>query len=82
LPAALEIVETRPRPPGRAVALVVIANLLFFRGWASLGKIDIVASGTWQSFRSGGTKVIQPLRPGSYGQIHVSRRTTRHAGTS
>jgi hemolysin D len=71
LPAALEIVETPASPAGRAVALVIIAIFCFSVAWASLGKIDIVASAPGRIIPSGGTKVIQPFETGIVRAIHV-----------
>ena len=44
LPAALEIVETPPSPIGRAIALTLIAAFFAALAWASLGKVDMIAS--------------------------------------
>src|SRR5260370_26075283 len=64
LPAALEIVETPASPAGRAVALVIIAIFCISLAWATLGKIDIVASAPGKGISSGGTKGIQPFETG------------------
>src|SRR5258708_1570936 len=71
LPAALEIVDTPASPAGRAVALVIIAIFCVSLAWASLGKIDIVASASGKIVPSGGTKVIQPFETGIVRAIHV-----------
>jgi hemolysin D len=71
LPAALEIVETPASPAGRGVAVVIIAIFCFSVAWASLGKIDIVASAPGKIIPSGGTKVIQPFETGIVRAIHV-----------
>ncbi|MEM1146269.1 MAG: HlyD family type I secretion periplasmic adaptor subunit, partial [Pseudomonadota bacterium] len=43
LPAALEIMDTPPRPVGRVITWVIIAAAAFAILWASLSKVDIVA---------------------------------------
>jgi len=43
LPAALEIMDTPPRPIGRAILWLIIAATVFAIAWASLSKVDIVA---------------------------------------
>lgn len=43
LPAALEIMDTPPRPIGRLVTWVIIFATLFAIGWAIVSKVDIVA---------------------------------------
>src|SRR3974390_186923 len=58
LPAALEIVETPPSPVGRAIGLTVIALFCFALGWATFGKVDIVASAKGKIIPSGRTQVI------------------------
>jgi membrane fusion protein, hemolysin D len=71
LPAALEIVETPPSPVGRAVVFAVILVFCIAIAWASLGKIDIVASAPGKIVPSGRTKVIQPFEIGVVRAIHV-----------
>lgn len=71
LPAALEIVETPASPAGRLVAVVIIAIFCFTLLWASIGKIDIVASASGKVVASGGTKVVQPIESGIVRAIHV-----------
>jgi hemolysin D len=71
LPAALEIVETPASPAGRAVAGAIIVISCFAVAWASLGRIDIVASAPGKIIPSGGTKVVQPFEIGMVRAIHV-----------
>ena len=44
LPAALEIVETPPSPIGRTIAATIILLFCAALVWASVGRVDIVAS--------------------------------------
>ncbi len=71
LPAALEIVETPASPIGRTVAYIIIALFCLVLLWASLGRVDIVASATGKIIPSGGAKVIQPFETGVVRAIHV-----------
>lgn len=43
LPAALEIMDTPPRPIGRMITWLIIAAAAFAITWATLSKVDIVA---------------------------------------
>ena len=71
LPAALEIVETPPSPLGRAIGLTIAALFCLALAWASLGKVDIIASAPGKIIPSGRTKVIQPFETGVVRAIHV-----------
>ena len=71
LPAALEIVETPPSPIGRAISLTLIAAFCFALAWASLGKVDLVASAQGKIVPSGRTKIVQPFKTGVVRAIHV-----------
>jgi hemolysin D len=71
LPAALEIVETPASPAGRGVAAAIIAIFCVALAWASLGKIDIVASAPGKIVPTDGTKTIQPFEIGIVQAIHV-----------
>jgi hemolysin D len=64
LPAALEIMETPPRPLRRAIGATIILLFCAALGWAWWGTIDIVASATGKIVPSGRTKVIQPFETG------------------
>src|ERR1700680_4528865 len=76
LPAALEIVETPASPAGRAVAAAIIVISCFAFAWASLGRVDIVASALGNIIPSGGTKVVQPFEIGIVRAIHVHNGQT------
>jgi hemolysin D len=71
LPAALEIVETPASPTGRAAGAIIIAIFCLALVWASVGKIDIVATAQGKIVSSGRTKVIQPFETGVIRAIHV-----------
>ena len=72
LPAALEIVETPPSPVGRAIVGTIVAFFCLALVWASVGKVDIIATATGRIIPSGKTKVIQPFATGVVKAIHVS----------
>ena len=71
LPAALEIAETPPSPVGRAIGATIIAIFCFALIWATLGKVDIVATATGKIVPSGRTKLVQPFEAGVVRAIHV-----------
>jgi hemolysin D len=71
LPAALEIVQTPPSPIGRTIGATIIAAFCLAIGWASIGKIDIVASAGGKVVPTGRTKVIQPFEAGVVRAIKV-----------
>jgi hemolysin D len=71
LPAALEIVETPPSPFGRLIGLAIIAAFCLALGWATFGKLDIVASATGRIIPNGRTKVVQPFETGVVRAIRV-----------
>lgn len=80
LPAALEVVETPPSPIGRAVGLTIILLFCAALGWASLGKVDVVATAPGKIVVNGRTKVIQPAETGVMRAIHVRDGATVKAG--
>jgi hemolysin D len=71
LPAALEIMETPPSPLGRGIAVTIAAVFCLALAWASVGRIDIVASAQGRIIPSGRTKVVQPFETGVVRAIHV-----------
>jgi hemolysin D len=71
LPAALEVLETPPSPIGRATSLLICAFFGFAVIWASIGKVDIIATATGKIIPTGRTKIIQPLETGVVRAIHV-----------
>jgi hemolysin D len=80
LPAALEIVETPPSPLGRAIGLTIVVLFCLALAWASLGKVDIIASAPGKIIPSGRTKVIQPFETGVVRAIHVRDGQSVKAG--
>ena len=80
LPAALEIVETPPSPIGRAVGATLMALFAGAAAWASLGKVDIVATATGKIIPTGHSKVIQPFETGVVRAIRVADGETVEAG--
>jgi hemolysin D len=80
LPAALEVVETPPSPIGRAIGVTIILLFCAALAWASLGKVDVVATAPGKIVVNGRTKVIQPAETGVVRAIHVRDGTTVKAG--
>ena len=71
LPAALEIVETPPSPIGRSISLTICLLFCLALAWASIGRVDIVASATGKVVPSGRSKTVQPFEIGVVRAIHV-----------
>jgi hemolysin D len=61
LPAALEIVETPPRPAARLIALCICLFVVVALAWSILGFIDTVAVAEGQIVTADRVKLIQPL---------------------
>ena len=80
LPAALEIVETPPSPTGRAIGASIIVLFTLALLWASIGKVDIVATATGKIIPNGHSKVIQPFETGVVRAIHVADGQTVNEG--
>jgi len=71
LPAALEIVESPPRPAGRIIAFYLMLFFAIALLWACIGTVDIIATASGKIVPTGRTKVIQPLESGVVRAIHV-----------
>jgi hemolysin D len=80
LPAALEVVETPPSPIGRAIGMTIILLFCAALAWASMGKVDVVATAPGKIVVNGRTKVIQPAETGVVRAIHVRDGTAVKAG--
>jgi hemolysin D len=80
LPAAIEIVETPPRPAGRLIAACVMAFFAIALLWACIGSVDIIATAQGKIMPTGRTKVIQPLESGVVHAIHVQDGQKVRAG--
>jgi hemolysin D len=81
LPAAIEIVETPPRPAGRIIAQSLCLFFALTLLWACIGSVDIIATAQGKIIPTGRTKVIQPMETGVIHAIHAqdgqrSRRAT------
>jgi hemolysin D len=71
LPAAIEIVETPPRPAGRLIAGCIMLFFLIALLWACIGSVNIIATASGKIVPTGRTKIIQPLESGVVHAIHV-----------
>lgn len=71
LPAAQEIQHFPPSPIGRAVTWVIVLLFAVAIGWATFGKIDVVAVARGKLIPSDHSKIIQPLDAGIVRGIHV-----------
>ena len=71
LPAALEVLETPPRPLARAVALLIAAFFGASFVWSIFGRIDTVAVAQGQVIPTERVKLIQPLENAIVRAIYV-----------
>jgi hemolysin D len=72
LPAALEIIDRPASPTGRLVAMTICVAALLALGWATFGKIDVIATASGQVIAIGNTKTIQPLEIGKVRAIRAA----------
>jgi len=80
LPAALEVLETPPRPLGRVILWSLLSFVLIAVLWASFGHIDIVASAQGKIIPRGHVKIIQAADIGVVRAIHVKEGQMVRAG--
>ncbi|WP_417484085.1 HlyD family type I secretion periplasmic adaptor subunit [Maricaulis salignorans] len=71
LPAALEIMDTPPRPLGRIVLWVIIAAAIAALAWASLSKVDVVAVAEGRLTPEGRLQSVETLESGVVRAIYV-----------
>jgi len=71
LPAALEIMDTPPRPLGRIVLWVIIAIAITALVWASLSKVDVVAVAEGRMTPAARLQSIETLESGVVRAIYV-----------
>ena len=71
LPAALEIMDTPPRPLGRIVLWTIILVTITAIVWASLSKIDVVAVAEGRLTPDGRLQSVETLESGTVRAIHV-----------
>ncbi|MET4797455.1 HlyD family type I secretion periplasmic adaptor subunit [Bradyrhizobium sp. LB11.1] len=71
LPAALEVLEKPPSPVGRATGMIIILLFCVATVWATVSKVDVVATASGKIVVNGRTKVIQPAETGVVRAIHV-----------
>ncbi len=60
LPARLELIERPTSPTARWTALLIVGLFCIALGWATVGKLDIVAVAPGKTVAGGRTKIIQP----------------------
>ena len=80
LPAAIEVIETPPKPAGRLIAACIIVFCVIALLWACIGSVDIIATAPGKIVPTGRTKVIQPLESGVVHSIHVQDGQSVKAG--
>ena len=71
LPAALEIMDTPPRPLGRIILWTIIAITIFGLVWATFSKVDVVATAEGRLTPEGRLQAVETLESGVVREIHV-----------
>ena len=71
LPAVLEIQQIPPSPIGRALLWTILAAFTAAGSWATLGRVDIVATAQGKIVPSGYSKIIQPYEAAVIASIRV-----------
>ncbi|HEV2679379.1 MAG TPA: HlyD family type I secretion periplasmic adaptor subunit [Rhodanobacter sp.] len=71
LPAALALRDTPAHPAPRVAMVVIIGLLVIAVGWASFGKVDMVATAPGKIIPSGDVKTIQSQDTAVVTVIHV-----------
>lgn len=72
LPAALEIVETPVSPLARGIIFAIVGFFACAVLWASIGKVDIIATAPGRVVPTGRVKMIQPFAIGVVRAIDVA----------
>ncbi len=80
LPAALEIMDTPPRPIGRAILWVIVAAVIFALVWALLAKVDIVAVSEGRIIPRGRLQSVETSETGTVRKILVTEGQKVKAG--
>jgi hemolysin D len=80
LPAALALQETPPSPAPRVMLWAIVSFATIAVIWASVGRIDIVATAQGKVIPDAGSKVIQPIETAAVQAIHVREGQTVRAG--
>lgn len=80
LPAALEILDSPPRPAARMAATAICTFFVLAIVWAVVGKVDTVAVAQGQLLPTARVKLIQPLETAIVRAIHVRDGQTVQAG--
>jgi len=70
-PPVLEIQESPPSPIGRMILWLLTAFIVFMIVWATLGKVNIVATAQGKIIPNGKVKIIQPAITGVVEDIKV-----------
>jgi hemolysin D len=80
LPAALEILDTPAPALPRAIVLAIVVALAFAVGWATIGRIDLVAVAPGKVIAADKTKIIQPSETAIVRKILVADGQTVKTG--
>lgn len=71
LPAALEIMEKPPSPGLRWLMLMTCGLMVLALVWASIGRVDVVATAAGKTVPGENVKIVQPIEIGAVRAIHV-----------
>jgi hemolysin D len=80
LPATLELQETAVSPAPRVAMWLIMGLILFAVGWATVGRIDVVATARGRIVPTDATKIIQPTETATVTAIRVTEGQAVRAG--
>lgn len=72
LPAALEILDTPPRPLGRIILWMIIGFTIAALAWSIIGKVDVVSVSEGRVIPRGRLQAVEPLETGVVRALLVS----------
>jgi hemolysin D len=80
LPAALEIMDSPPRPLGRIIVWLIIGFAAAAVLWSFLGRVDVVAVSEGRLIPRGRLQAVEPLETGVVRALHVQEGQRVEAG--
>jgi hemolysin D len=80
LPAALALQETPLSPTPHVAMWTIIGFTALAVAWATLGRVDVVATAQGRVVPDAGTKLVQPIETGAVRAIHVREGQAVRAG--
>ncbi len=79
-PLLLQIQQSHPSPMPRVISGLIFFLILIILTWASLGKLDVVATAEGKLIPATYLKIVQPSEGGIVKDIHVAEGESVNAG--